>query len=195
MVQLNDYVEKYNRKANMTYEQSLSLCQRRRPVVDPIPAFREQLMKYEKECREWGYLTAVEVDEVKKQTLTNDARTGVQVNSSPAEKRKVDAVEEANGPKEIKKSRVVGPMPPPQKPISIGAAAKPTLGASVGPSPNKSASIGPSIKPTVGPSNAPSDRKSESLGLTITNHSDNIDIKSNVVEEKRRIGPEMPPPS
>ena len=53
-------MEKRNRKANMTYQQSLHLCHRRRPVVDPIPAFRDQLKEYELKCRAWGYLTSAD---------------------------------------------------------------------------------------------------------------------------------------
>ncbi|EED95851.1 dual specificity protein phosphatase, partial [Thalassiosira pseudonana CCMP1335] len=35
------------RKTNMTLQQSLQLCQRRREMVDPIPAFIDQLKEYE----------------------------------------------------------------------------------------------------------------------------------------------------
>jgi len=49
------------RKANMTLNQSLILCQRRRPMVDPNPAFLDQLRTYERECWAGGHLTSMDV--------------------------------------------------------------------------------------------------------------------------------------
>eukprot|EP00978_Attheya_sp_CCMP212_P039263 scaffold202677_cov51-Attheya_sp.AAC.2 len=40
-----------HRKAGMTMDESLDLCRSRRPVVDPIPAFLEQLRQYEEKCK------------------------------------------------------------------------------------------------------------------------------------------------
>lgn len=38
----------------MTYQEGINLCKRRRPEVDPIPAFVTQLKVYESRCREMG---------------------------------------------------------------------------------------------------------------------------------------------
>lgn len=106
----------------MTYTQSFSLCQRRRPVVDPIPAFCDQLKKYEKECREWGYLSAIDDDN--KQTVKAASA------STSGEKRKTDVGENSDEVTGNKKSKVVieGPAKEDKKPksISIGPAAGPT---------------------------------------------------------------------
>jgi hypothetical protein len=95
-------------------------------VVDPIPAFVDQLKKFEKECREWGYLTAVdEVDEKDKSI------------PSSRDKRKIDCETDASEQNETqKKSKTkAGPstMPSSQKPAP-GPSAKPPIGPSVGPS-------------------------------------------------------------
>lgn len=104
--------EQTNRKTNMTLQQSLQLCQRRREMVDPIPAFIDQLKEYEKECRSWGYLTAV--DQVK-ESYGNDQASetiGPSCNNAAGEKRKNGDCEsgKAKVTKETgKKSRLVGP--------------------------------------------------------------------------------------
>jgi hypothetical protein len=119
-------VEKHNRKANMTFQQSFSLCKRRRPVVDPIPAFVDQLKKYEKECREWGYLTAVDEVDAKDKFIPS---SGV--------KRQVDDETDASDQNETKKKSKIAAspaMPANPKPISIGPSAKPSIGSSIGPS-------------------------------------------------------------
>lgn len=95
-------------------------------MVDPIPAFVDQLKKYEKECREWGYLTAVdEVDEKDKSI------------PSSGDKRKIGGETDASEQNETqKKSKTkAGPstMPSFQKPAP-GPSAKPPIGPSVGPS-------------------------------------------------------------
>lgn len=97
----------------MTMKQSLKLCQRRRPMVDPIPAFLDQLRAYEKECRAGGHLTAVD------DTLENDD----EVNA--AGKRKT----ENNSGGDEKKRRVVGPAIGP----SMAPARGPVVSASIGP--------------------------------------------------------------
>ena len=97
----------------MTMKQSLKLCQRRRPMVDPIPAFLDQLRAYEKECRAGGHLTAVD------DTQENDD----EVNA--AGKRKT----ENNSGGDEKKRRVVGPAIGP----SMAPARGPVVSASIGP--------------------------------------------------------------
>jgi hypothetical protein len=96
----------------MTLQQSLQLCQRRREMVDPIPAFIDQLKEYEKECRSWGYLTAV--DQVKESYGNDQApeTIGPSCNNAAGEKRKNGDCEsgKAKVTKETgKKSRLVGP--------------------------------------------------------------------------------------
>ena len=103
----------------MTMKQSLKLCQRRRPMVDPIPAFLDQLRAYEKECRAGGHLTAVDDaqetdDEVKKDSENNAAG-----------KRKT----ENNCGGDEKKRRVVGPAIGPSMAPDRG----PVMSASIGP--------------------------------------------------------------
>lgn len=42
--------------AGLTLQEGMDLCKRRRPEVDPIPAFMEQLMTYESRCKKMGML-------------------------------------------------------------------------------------------------------------------------------------------
>ena len=107
-----------NRKCNMTMKQSLTLCQRRRPIADPIPAFVEQLKAYEKECRQFGHLTAVDNDSSK-------PSAGPSSGSISGGKRKVESESSSSDGKSAKK-RAVGPSIGPS--ISI-----PSKGASTGP--------------------------------------------------------------
>ena len=169
----------------MTYKQSLSLCQRRRPVVNPIPAFCDQLIKYEKECRDWGYLTAVDgEDKVKRQasTCADAGVNGKMDASSSGKKRKVEVDNEPNETVELKKSQTVGPMPPIQNSAEIGPTFKHhTKGPSVA-----------AVKPIVGPSKGPSDSK---LAPIIPNGADTADVSDTKDHKKRVIGPARPPQS
>ena len=105
----------------MTMKLSLALCQRRRPVADPIPAFVEQLKAYEKECRQFGHLTAVD---------SSKPSIGPSSDGSGG-KRKAESESSSSDGKSGKK-RAVGP--------SIG----PPIGPSI---PTKGASVvGPTLK-------------------------------------------------
>mmetsp|Transcript_24338 Transcript_24338/g.28021 ORF Transcript_24338/g.28021 Transcript_24338/m.28021 type:complete len:367 (-) Transcript_24338:254-1354(-) len=49
------------RKAGMTLEEALKVCQRRRPQICPNPAFMEQLSRYETQCRQLGVLSCKDI--------------------------------------------------------------------------------------------------------------------------------------
>ena len=105
----------------MTYQQALQLCKERRAAVDPIPAFCEQLIKYERECRLLGYLTASDEQNIK---INEKKRSGPSAESSSSteeqktkfgpklteseiisrKRRKVEASGDA-----VVKRRVIGP--------------------------------------------------------------------------------------
>lgn len=117
------------RKANMTLNQSLKLCQRRRSVVDPNCAFVGQLRTYEKECREWGHLTSVDPTPDNANATDQDIGAAKRVsvegvsggNSAGAEKRKAH-----EGVGDGKKRRTAGPRGPPRGParsVVVGPAA------------------------------------------------------------------------
>lgn len=113
----------------MTLTQSLKLCQRRRPMVDPIPAFLHQLATYERECRTLGYLTAV--DEVLKNNDT-DERVAEAFVGTGGQKRKAESSGNDDG---MKKRSIVGP--------AIGPSTSSTLLRGRG----RSAVIGPARGP------------------------------------------------
>ena len=121
----------------MTYKQALQLCKQRRSTVDPIPAFCEQLKRYEQECRDLGYLTAFDAQNdneiadkngscsgsegegAKKQnTGLRACRTGTEIVGS---KRKVEAGEGG-----VNKKQMVGPSFGPNGPSQ-------RIGTSIGP--------------------------------------------------------------
>lgn len=93
-------------KGGMTLHNSLDLVKRRRPCAGPIPAFMEQLQRYEKECKEKGLIN----DEIKnlrddKKDNDDNVRCDYIVNN----KRKADSQgKRINGP-----SRPIGPSMPP----------------------------------------------------------------------------------
>lgn len=133
-------LEECNRRANMTYDQGLQLCKQRRSVVDPILAFCEQLKQYEQECRELGYLTAVDTKSGEDNSSNHDRNVSAK-KESVCSKRKAE-VNYAHG---MNKKRVVGPSIGPTKP-SIGPS-RPSIGPSKRPSLN-AATIGPEVKGT-----------------------------------------------
>ena len=113
----------------MTLDKSLKLCQRRRPVADPISAFIEQLKSYEKECRSWGHLTSVaDDDSVEKASGNGDiiysGEKRKAEDSSGDDGRKKRAVGPSIGP--------IGPVRPPTKPKGAsdekGPAKRPRIG-------------------------------------------------------------------
>jgi len=119
----------------MTLAQSLKLCQRRRPIVDPIPAFMDQLSKYEKECRTMGYLTAVDAkldnnDADKKVVEAQDNESDNICDITAGEKRKASSSSDSG-----KKQKAIGPM------IGPSSCTTPIKG------PGRSAVIGPARGP------------------------------------------------
>lgn len=118
----------------MTLDKSLKLCQRRRPVADPIPAFIEQLKAYEKECQSWGHLTSVADDDSDKKASGNNDIIYSAIDNS-GEKRKA---EDSSGDDGRKKRAVgpsigpIGPVRPPTKPKGAsdekGPAKRPRIG-------------------------------------------------------------------
>jgi hypothetical protein len=112
----------------MTMKQALKLCQRRRPMVDPIPAFLDQLRAYEKECRAGGHLTAVDDtqendDKVKKDSEDYGCKDDV------AGKRKT----ENNSGGSEKKRRVIGPAIGPSMAPARGTVMSASIGPAKGP--------------------------------------------------------------
>lgn len=49
-------------KQGMTFDSALELCQKKRPGVEPIPAFVDQLRRYEIQCREVGLIPSCSTD-------------------------------------------------------------------------------------------------------------------------------------
>jgi hypothetical protein len=113
-----------NRRANMTMKQSIKLCQRRRPVVDPIPAFLDQLIAYEKECRKGGHLTANDTSENNDKVKKVSEGNGIFENNG-AQKRTTE--DNIGGDK--KKRKVAGQAIGP----SMAPARGPIISASIGP--------------------------------------------------------------
>ncbi len=107
----------------MTMKQSLTLCKRRRPVVDPIPAFLDQLVAYEKECRTGGHLTANDTPEDNDQVMEVSVGNGI-CEKNGAQKRKTEDDSGGDG----KKRRAVGPVIGP----SMAPARGPVISASIG---------------------------------------------------------------
>jgi len=155
------------RKANMTMNQSLKLCQRRRPIVDPNPAFMNQLRTFERECREGGHLTSVDIQDVnvgvnEKDIGKNDVDRGVRNDIGPCvggKKRKGENIGCGN---DGWKKRMVGP---------------------IGPSRGPAAAIGPAMPPSsvrnnIGPNAGGDKRRVKNDGCDI-----------NVGREKRTVGP------
>ena len=133
----------YYRKANMTLDKSLKLCQRRRPVADPIPAFIEQLKAYEKECRSWGHLTSVE-------KASGDDIIG-SVNGNSGEKRKAEDSSGDDG----RKKRAVGPSIGPIGPVRPPTKPKGAYSDEKGGKDEKRV-VGPAKRPPIGPMKPPS---------------------------------------
>ena len=129
----------------MTLKQSLALCKRRRPMVDPISAFLEQLRTYEQECISWGHLSVSDVtqDTAEKKASDNSVtKASAKVASvGPAkpslgvgDKRKT--ADSGNNGDGDKKKRIVGPIGPPRGP------AKPTVAAAtIGPATGQPTSV------------------------------------------------------
>mmetsp|Transcript_10537 Transcript_10537/g.18736 ORF Transcript_10537/g.18736 Transcript_10537/m.18736 type:complete len:181 (+) Transcript_10537:336-878(+) len=174
------------RKANMTLQQSLKVCQRRRPMVDPNPGFSDQLRTYERECRAGGHLTSmdnqldnvkakekeiVEGGAIKKVSEKNGSVRDNTCTSAGGEKRKA----ENSGCGDGKKKRTVGPIGPPRGPV-------------------KSAAIGPVMRP---PTKASSEKIKSERGNDDGGKPEGADGMVQVEErkdEKRVVGPMNRPP-
>lgn len=121
---LNHVSSMYGRKANLTLKQSLELCRRRRPIVDPIPAFLDQLTTYERECRALGYLTAVDAGE---KEVGDSGKDTPCVGFSRGDKRKAD--DKRSESDQSKKKKAIGPMIDPSTAPNRG----PVRSAAIGP--------------------------------------------------------------
>ena len=119
------------RKANMTMNQAILLCKRRRHVVDPIPSFLTQLRTYEEQCRTGGYLTAMDDDihDVNDDVANEDCKGDL--------KRKAENIGDGF---DKKRKTAIGPTP------SIG----PSRGPAIGPARGPALSIGPVKGPPEG---------------------------------------------
>ena len=147
----------------MTMKQSLALCQRRRPVADPIPAFVEQLKAYEKECRQFGHLTAVDNDSSKPSVGPSSDGSGG--------KRKAESSSCSSNDGKSGKKRDVGP--------SI----EPSIGPSI---PTKGASVGPSLKHESTEKKGIDSKHAHDEGVKDK-------ASSAADKKKKVIGPELPP--
>ena len=92
----------------MSLDEGLTLCRRRRPEVNPIPAFMSQLVAYEKTCMDLGLISK-----------SDDSKGTGAVNNIGGSKRK----------------RVIGVLGPTQRPRigpSIGPSLPPSIASSSG---------------------------------------------------------------
>jgi hypothetical protein len=116
--------------------------------VDPIPAFREQLRKYEKDCRELGYLSGVNQEENDKNGVQKGAvceNVSSQANSHPSTggERTVGVSEGASGSNDRKRGTLDIAEAPPGKGPFLGTCTMkpPFIGPSIGPS-DRNSTIG-----------------------------------------------------
>lgn len=122
----------------MTLKQSLALCKRRRPMVDPISAFLEQLRRYEQECISWGHLSVSDEKASDNSVTKASAKVASVGPAKPSlgvgDKRKT--ADSGNNGDGDKKKRIVGPIGPPRGP------AKPTVAAAtIGPAMGQPTSV------------------------------------------------------
>jgi len=122
----------------MTYQQALQLCKQKRSAVDPIPAFCDQMKRYEQECRDLGYLTATDAQNKNYST----EKEGICSDSSDCAKKQNTELSTIHTETEIVGSkrqveatcdRVVKRRAGPSKP-SIGPCRPSSIGPSIGPS-------------------------------------------------------------
>lgn len=137
------------RKANMTLDKSLKLCQRRRPVADPIPAFIEQLKAYEKECQSWGHLTSVADDDSDKKASGNNDIIYSAIDNS-GEKRKAEDSSGDDGRKKRAVGPSIGPIGPVRPPTKPKGASDEKGGK------DEKRVVGPAKRPPIGPMKPPS---------------------------------------
>lgn len=133
----------------MTLDKSLKLCQRRRPVADPIPAFIEQLKAYEKECQSWGHLTSVADDGSDKKPSGNGDTIYSDIDNS-GEKRKAEDSSGDDGRKKRAVGPSIGPIGPVRPPTKPKGASDEKGGK------DEKRVVGPAKRPPIGPMKPPS---------------------------------------
>ena len=90
-------------KQGMTFDSALELCQKKRPGVEPIPAFVDQLRRYEIQCREVGLIPSCSTD------------------GGGAEGQDETSEKDGNRKRKTSKSSAIGPsLPPSSKRRVIG---------------------------------------------------------------------------
>ena len=134
----------------MTYQQALQLCKERRATVDPIPAFCEQLKRYEQECRELGYLTATDVQHRNLNATTkgqNKDSSIIQTADTDivGSKRQMDVSGDRAAKRRMGPS--IGPTKPSAEPIVIGPSIGPSRPQNNASKPSKKTVIGPQMPP------------------------------------------------
>mmetsp|Transcript_26300 Transcript_26300/g.53850 ORF Transcript_26300/g.53850 Transcript_26300/m.53850 type:complete len:155 (-) Transcript_26300:87-551(-) len=149
----------------MTFQQSLKLCRRRRPEVDPIPAFLVQLKNFEIDCRSLGYLTAL--DDADGTLLESGGSVkGREISANVnSDKRKKVSDDDTCSVRDVDKRRKVegtsiGPSIGPTQPATVSAKAslktqsigpkRPFFGPSVGPAMPEKKKNGPYIPASAG---------------------------------------------
>uniref|UniRef100_A0A7R9ZF94 protein-tyrosine-phosphatase n=1 Tax=Pseudictyota dubia TaxID=2749911 RepID=A0A7R9ZF94_9STRA len=156
------------RKLGMTFDKAFALCRRRRPDVNPIPAFVTQMRKYEMKCRKMGIISSDEGSE-----LSSKKR------KSPAgPSRGPSGQVPATGLSRPVQGPAIGPLLPPDPQMREHSLDEPQLkkkakkdqytgGDSIGPA------IGPAMGPGIGSiSNPPSEDRvctSENLKAASSN--------------------------
>lgn len=95
-------------RAGLTLQEGIDLCKRRRPEVEPIPAFVGQLKIYESRCIEMGMIRVT--DDIARSTGGGDRYTG-------GKKRKLDnaTIGPARGPAKGPSRNIIGPTKNPMK--------------------------------------------------------------------------------
>ncbi len=145
----------------MTYQQALQLCKQKRSAVDPIPAFCDQMKRYEQECRELGYLTTTDAQNEKCSTKkegpcseSSDCAKKQNTELSTIHTETETETEIVGSKRQVEAScdRVVKRRAGPSKP-SIGPCRPSSIGPSIGPSiaaksSQKKVPIGPQRPPT-----------------------------------------------
>ncbi len=91
----------------MSLEESLTLMKRRRPCVDPIPAFLEQLKRYEEECKSLG-LIKKKIEDGNREDRVPEGKEDYDDGSS-SKKRKAGS----QGKRVLGPMRPIGPSMPP----------------------------------------------------------------------------------
>lgn len=93
----------------MSLENALELCRTKRPGVEPIPAFLDQLSRYEIKCREDGLIPSCTDDSTGKKNRSETDKSSA--NQDSTRKRKDSKYSGTIGPSlpPSSKRRVIGP--------------------------------------------------------------------------------------